>query len=139
MGNYSEIAFTRDIARSVGEELGMSTESVESHIDFKIHWIKEITKNPKNLNVYIPNIGSLYLNVGRVKNDYDHFSKLNTEEMITSWVNKLERNKVRLEEFHNQFPASGYNRHKKRTKITSNWFNKGMNLRELEEWQNKIA
>lgn len=137
MGNHSEIAFTRDIARSVGEELGMSTEAVESHIDFMVHWIKEITKTPTNLNIYVPNIGALYLNVGRVKNDYDHFSNLDTEQMITSWVNKLEKNKARLEEFHNQFPSGGYNRHRKRTKITSNWFNKGMSLQELEEWQNK--
>ena len=137
MGNYSEIAFTRDIARSVAEELGMSVEAVESHIDFTVHWIKKLSKDPKNLNIYIPHVGSMYLNIGRVKNDYNHFSKLDTEEMITSWLNQLEKHRIRLEEFQNQFPEGGYNRHKKRTKITSNWFNKGMSLKELEEWQNK--
>jgi len=137
MAKKSEIAFTRDIARSVGEELGMSTEAVESHIDFMVHWIKKLSKEPTILNIYIPNVGSMYLNIGRVKNDYEHFSKLGTEEMITSWVNQLERHKIRLEEFQKQFPDGGYNRHKKRTKITSNWFNKNMSLRELEEWQNR--
>jgi hypothetical protein len=137
MGKYSEIAFTRDIARSVGEELGMTTEAVESHIDFMVHWIKEKSKTPTTLNIQIPHIGNMYLNMGRVKNDYDHFSKLNPDEMVTSWATQLERHRIRLETFKEQFPDGGYNRHKKRTKITSNWFNKKMSFRELEEWQNK--
>jgi hypothetical protein len=137
MVNNKEVAFTRDIARSVGEELGMSTDAVESHIDFMVDWIKELSKDPKNLNIYVPNVGSLYLNIGRVKNDYDHFSKLHPEEMLSAWVNQLNRHSIRLEEFYRQFPGAGYNRHRKRTKITSNWFNRGMSLKELEEWQNK--
>lgn len=137
MVKSKEIAFTRDIARDVAEELGMTTEAIEHHIDFMVHWIKHLSKNPKNLNIQMPHIGNIYLNVGKVLHDYNHFSKLDTSEMPESWLIQLERNRIRIDEFNKQFPNTGYNRHRKRFKITSSWFSKGMNFRELEEWQNK--
>ena len=138
MNRHEEIAFTRDIATAVSEELGIPRETVMHHIDFMVDWIKEISKDPKNLSVYLPHIGYMYLNVGKVQKDFDHFNSLPKEDMITSWLNQLERNGTRLEEFNKQFPDSKkYNRHKKKTKIMNGWFTKGMTLKELEEWQNK--
>ena len=138
MDSSDEIAFTGDIASAVAEELGMPRESVMQHIDFMVHWIKEISKDPHNLSIYLPNVGYMYLNVGKVQKDFDHFSSLPEADMKTSWINQLENHRIRLEEFNKQFPnLEVYNRHKKRTKIMNNWFNKGMTLKELEEWQNK--
>lgn len=138
MSKHDEIAFTGDIARAVAEELGISKEMAMDHIDFLVHWIKYISRDPHNLNIQIPHIGYMYINVGKVQKAVDHFSTVPEEDMSTSWINQLEKQRVRLQEFNKQFPdLEGYNRHKKRTKIMNNWFNKGMSLQELEEWQNK--
>jgi hypothetical protein len=138
MNKDSEIAFTKDIAELVAEELGISKEKVLSHIDFMAHWIKTITEDPENLNVYIPHVGYMYLNVSKVQKDYDHFSNLEPDKMKPSWVSKLDNQRVRLDKFNKQFPnLDSYNRHKKKSKFTNNWFNKGMTLQQLEEWQNK--
>ena len=133
-----QIAYTDDIARIVAKETGYSKEMVMDHIDFLSHWIKHLTENPKILNIRIPHVGYLYLNISRVNRDFDHFSKLPKDGMSKSWIKMLDKNKVRLETFGKEFDGqTGYNRHKKRTKITNPYFTKKMSLKELEEWQNK--
>lgn len=133
-----EIALTSDVARAVAEELGISKKMASHHIDFLAHWIKKLSKNPQILNIQIPYLGNMFLNISKVKREYDFFSELSEEEMSKSWSNRLELHRLRLEEFNRQFPnLEGYSRHKKKTKIMNSWFTKGMSLKELEEWQNK--
>lgn len=138
MSDTSEIAFTTDIAQLVADDLGVSKKKALEHIDFTVHWIKTITKNPKALNIYIPNVGYLYLNMSKVERDFNYFNNLSKGSLTPSWLTRLENQKVRLEEFNKQFSTSvGYNRHKKKSKFSNNWFNKGMTLQELEDWQNQ--
>ena len=138
MIKQKEIAFSEDIARIVSEKTGYSKDAVMSHIGFLTHWIKELTKDPTILNIRLPHLGYLYLNIGRVQIEVDHFSKVPQESMSKAWMEMLNRNKVRLETFGKEFDGqTGYNRHKKRTKIVNPYFCKGMDFKQLEEWQNK--
>lgn len=138
MSNKSEIAFTKDIATSVAEELGVPRDMVLDHIDFMTHWIKTISKNPEVLTIRLPDIGQLYVNISKVQKLYDTFSEMDESEMKTSWLNRLENHRLRLEAFNVEFQEhEGYQRHKKKSKLFNNWFNKGMNLQQLERWQNE--
>lgn len=133
-----EIAFTDDIVEDVAKELGMSKEKVEYHVDFMVHWIKKLTKIPTVLAIFIPHIGTLFLNWSRVQREVDHFGQIPEGQMSTSWKNRLKDNKIRLEKLEETFKNSdGYNRHKKRQKIFNVYHTKGKNLKELESWQNK--
>lgn len=138
MNHDKEIAYTEDIAGEVARELGMSEEKIMYHINFMVHWIKTLTKRPTIQNIYIPHIGSLFLNWSKVQSDYDKFSSLPKAKHRNGWEKRLNDDEIRLEEFKLKFEGEeGYIRHKKRTKITSPFFNKGKSLQELEEWQNK--
>lgn len=138
MISQKEIAFSDDIARIVSEETGYPKDVVMSHIDFLSHWIKKLTKDPSILNIRVPHVGYLYLNISRVKRDVEHFSNIPKEDMNKAWVKVLEMNIARLEAFGKEFDGhTGYNKHKKRTKIVNPYFCKGMDLKQLEEWQNK--
>lgn len=137
MQRPSDIAFSKDIAELVAKDLGITKEVALRHIEYMVDYIKKLTNNPEVLNIYLPHIGSLYLNWKRVEVDYNHFSNLPKESMNASWDRQLELNKKRLETFKKEFPkVDKYIRHKKRFKLTSPYFNKGKNIQELEEWQN---
>lgn len=138
MIDEKEIAFSEDIARLVSEETGYSKDAVMSHIDFLAHWIKKLTKDPTILNIRFPHVGYLYLNISRVARDVEHFSNIPKEDMNKAWLKMLELNKIRLDTFGKEFDGhTGYNRHKKRTKIVNPYFCKGMDFKQLEKWQNK--
>lgn len=138
MSREGDIAFTNDIAILVAAELGISKEKALAHIDFMAHWIKIIANNPQNLSIGLPGIGQLYININKVQKLHNHFSQLDNEELNTSWANRLENHRLRLEAFNNEFPDhEGYHRQKKKSKFFNMWFNKGMSLKELENWQNK--
>ena len=138
MSHDKEISYTDDIAEEVARELGISKEKVMYHIDFMVHWIKTLTKIPTIQNIYIPHIGSLFLNWSRVKVDYDQFSSMPKESHKSGWEKLMSNDKIRLEEFERKFEGEeGYIRHKKRSKLTSPFFTGGRTLKELEDWQNK--
>lgn len=138
MINNKEIAFSKDIAKIVSDKTGYSEDAVMSHIDFLAYWVKELTNDPTILNIRVPHVGYLYLNVSRVKVSVDYFSSLPKESLNKAWMETLERNRTRLETFGKEFDGhTGYNRHKKRTKIVNPYFCKGMDFKQLEEWQNK--
>lgn len=138
MSKGSDIAFTDDIAVAVAEDLGISKEKALAHIDFMTYWIKTIANNPQNLSIGLPGIGQLYVNINKVQKLYNHFSQLDDEEFKPTWTDKLESHRIRLEAFNREFPDfEGYHRQKKKSKFFNNWFNKGMSLEELENWQNK--
>ena len=138
MQRPKDIAFTKDIAELVANDLGVSKDVAMSHIKFMVQYIKNLTKNPEILNIYLPHIGSLYLNWKKVEYDYNYFNTLPKETMNYSWSRQLELNKKRLDSFNNEFPkVDKYIRHKKRFKLTSPHFTKGKTIQELEEWQNQ--
>lgn len=139
MSSEKEIVFTGDIAKSVANELGVSEDMVLHHIDFLSHWVKTLTKDPSVLTIQMPHIGRMYVNISKVEATFKAFDAMDKTGMKTSWLNQLERHRLRIEEFNRQFEdrGGGYNRHKKRSKFFNNWFNKGMSVEELENWQNK--
>jgi hypothetical protein len=131
-----EISFTEDICRLVSEETGEPKEKVMHHIEFLVHWIKTLSNSPDVLNIRIPHVGYLYLNISKTKRAVDYFS--NIKGLNDNWKPLLELNRKRLQNFSNQFEGvNGHNRHKKKSKITNKYFTKGKSLKELEDWQNK--
>lgn len=132
----SDIAFTSDIVESIAKDLGVSKDYIEEHIDFIVHWIKKLTRDPKVLSIYIPNIGRMFFNFGRAYDDYVFFKK-NEGDLSNRRKEALDLMEKRMVYFEEEFKDfQGYNRHKKRSKLTNKHFNKGKNMRELEEWQN---
>jgi hypothetical protein len=106
------------------------------HIDFLVHWLKKLSASPDILNVRIPHVGYMYLNISKIKRSVEYFS--NDEDLNESWKPLLDLNRARLETFSNEFEGiDGHNRHKKKSKITNKYFTKGKSFKELENWQNK--
>lgn len=135
-----EIAFTEDIADLVAQELGMPREKILHHMGFFSHWVKHLTKLPTVLTVYMPKLGTLFLNWSKVKSEVEYFGKIPEAELSTQWANRLRVNRERLEEFKRVFgDYNGYIRHKKRQKIFNPYYTKGKTLKELEQWQNNQA
>jgi hypothetical protein len=136
MQRPTDIAFTSDIAEIVAKELNMPKELIEDHVDFMVHWIKKLTMDPEVLTVNIPSVGRMYLNWTKVERDYTYY-KDKEEELSKHKTKMIGVNRKRLEKFGREFEGiSGYNRHRKRSKLFSTYFSKGKSLRELEEWQN---
>lgn len=134
----NEIAFTDDIVEDVAKELGMSKEKIAYHVDFMVHWIKKLTKIPEVLAIFIPHIGTMYVNWGKIQNEVDYFGKMPEDELPTQWKNRLRDNRIRIAKLEETFKDNdGYIRHKKRQKIFNVYHTKGKNLKELESWQNK--
>lgn len=135
-----EMAFNKDIIASVAKELGISEGKVEGCMDFLPDWIRGLAKDPKNKCIYVPHVGTLYLNWSKIKHEYENALEIPEEEMTPNRIKKLERNKTILDGFDEEFkdiPDHYYNRHKKRSKMANMYFTKGKNVKELEEWQNK--
>jgi hypothetical protein len=136
MQKPSDIAYTKDIAESVANELGLSRQFVEDHIDFIVHWVKKLTQDPDVLTINIPSVGRLYLNWNKVYKYYNN-QKNSEDDLKSSRLIAFNLNEKKLESFDKVFgDKKGYNRHRKRSKFSSTYFNKGKSLRELEEWQN---
>lgn len=132
-----DIAFSKDIALEVSKKLGISKESALKHIDFLVHWIKKLTEDPEVVNIYIPSIGSLYANWTMMENRVN-LLKDKGEDMKLSDENRIKLFEKKIKKLEKEFEGNaGYNRHKKRFKFTSTYYNKGMSLEEMEIWQNK--
>jgi hypothetical protein len=133
---HKEISFTEDICKLVSQEAGVPEQKVLHHIEFLVHWIKTLASSPEYLNIRIPHIGYLYLNVSKIEKLVDYFSK--SKELNKNSSDLLELNRRRLQNFSDQFQdVNTYSRHKKKYKLTNKYFTKGKSFKDLEEWQNK--
>jgi hypothetical protein len=84
-----EISFTEDICRLVSKETGEPEEKVMHHIDFLVHWLKKLSTSPDILNIRIPHVGYMYLNISKIKRSVEYFS--NDENLNESWKPLLDR------------------------------------------------
>lgn len=134
----SNIVFSKDIIKKVSENTGYSEKQVSVHLDFFVNWIKHLTNKEDVLSIFIPHIGILYLNWVKTAVELSHIESLPESMRSENMSSILSKNSNKIEAFKREFPNNNfYNRHKKRFKITSNHFNNGKSLLELEEWQNK--
>lgn len=132
------IAYKRDVAKSVADELGVTEECAMEHITFLTYWIKQLIDDPKTLNIQIPYIGHMYLNIARLRREYEYYKGVGEENCPESWGHKFERNRLRLEEYDKRSGhIKNHNRHLRKTKFTSKWFTMGKTTKEMEEWQNE--
>jgi len=132
-----DIAFSKDIAEAVALKLGISKSSALKHIDFFVHWVKKLTEDPDIVNISLPSIGSLYVNWTMMKNRVELLKS--KEEDITEFDKKrISLFESKIKKLEKEFEDNnGHNRHKRRFKFTSTYYNKGMSIEEMENWQNK--
>lgn len=138
MKRETDIAYTDDIIDEVAIKLGIPRAKVMHHMDFMVHWIKTLTRDPQILSIYIPHIGTLYLNWSMLEKDHDRISKYSDKDLTKNLRRRIEDDEERLVRFKQEFEGiEGHIRHKKRFKLFNPHFTKGMSLEELENWQNK--
>lgn len=132
------VAYKKDVAKSVAAELGVTEECAMEHIDFFTHWLKQLSRDPKNLNIHIPHIGHMYLNISRLRTEYEYYKNIGEDNLPESWGKKFETNRIRLEEYEKRSGhIKNHNRHLRRTKFTGKWFTLGKSRKQMEEWQNE--
>lgn len=135
-----KISFNKDIAKSAAEELGVSEKMVLYHIDFIVHRIRRLAAVPNITNIYLPHIGFFHWKWTEIKRIWDLLGNKGVlENKEERWSGMYTRLKDRMEflEKEGVFEHKGYMKHKRGIKIYKYFFTKKMNLKELEEWQNK--
>ena len=132
--NKDNISFTSDILQEVSKENNIPMEIVKYSFDICLKNLKNLVKNSNTTSVFIPFIGTMYVNYEnlklfkkgsdrRNKNTDIIQSKIEKIEEYTKNVNKIKRNYF-------------VNRHLQKKFLNNKYFSKGLSVVEIEKIQN---
>ena len=132
--NKDNISFTSDILQEVSKENNIPMEIVKYSFDICLKNLENLVKNSNTTSVFIPFIGTMYVNYenlklfkkgsGRRNKNTDIIqSKIEKIEEYTKNVNKIKRNYF-------------VNRHLQKKFLNNKYFSKGLSVVEIEKIQN---
>ena len=132
--NKDNISFTSDILQEVSKENNIPMEIVKYSFDICLKNMENLVKNSNTTSVFIPFIGTMYVNYEnlklfkkgsdrRNKNTDIIQSKIEKIEEYTKNVNKIKRNYF-------------VNRHLQKKFLNNKYFSKGLSVVEIEKIQN---
>ena len=132
--NKDNISFTSDILQEVSKENNIPMEIVKYSFDICLKNLENLVKNSNTTSVFIPFIGTMYVNYEnlklfkkgsdrRGKNTDIIQSKIEKIEEYTKNVNKIKRNYF-------------VNRHLQKKFLNNKYFSKGLGVDEIEKIQN---
>lgn len=132
--NKDNISFTSDILQEVSKENNIPMEIVKYSFDICLKNLENLVKNSNTTSVFIPFIGTMYVNYEnlklfkkgsdrRGKNTDIIQSKIEKIEEYTKNVNKIKRNYF-------------VNRHLQKKFLNNKYFSKGLSVVEIEKIQN---
>ena len=132
--NKDNISFTSDILQEVSKENNIPMEIVKYSVDICLKNLENLVKNSNTTSVFIPFIGTMYVNYEnlklfkkgsdrRNKNTDIIQSKIEKIEEYTKNVNKIKRNYF-------------VNRHLQKKFLNNKYFSKGLSVVEIEKIQN---
>lgn len=132
--NKDNISFTSDILQEVSKENNIPMEIVKYSFDICLKNLENLVKNSNTTSVFIPFIGTMYVNYEnlklfkkgsdrRNKNTDIIQSKIEKIEEYTKNVNKIKRNYF-------------VNRHLQKKFLNNKYFSKGLSVVEIEKIQN---
>ena len=132
--NKDNISFTSDILQEVSKENNIPMEIVKYSFDICLKNLENLVKNSNTTSVFIPFIGTMYVNYEnlklfkkgsdrRNKNSDIIQSKIEKIEEYTKNVNKIKRNYF-------------VNRHLQKKFLNNKYFSKGLSIIEIENLQN---
>ena len=132
--NKDNISFTSDILQEVSKENNIPMEIVKYSFDICLKNLENLVKNSNTTSVFIPFIGTMYVNYEnlklfkkgsdrRNKNTDIIQSKIEKIEEYTKKVNKIKRNYF-------------VNRHLQKKFLNNKYFSKGLSVVEIEKIQN---
>ena len=132
--NKDNISFTSDILNEVSKENNIPMEIVKYSFDICLKNLENLVKNSNTTSVFIPFIGTMYVNYENLKlfkkgsdrrnknTDIIQF-KIEKIEEYTKNVNKIKRNYF-------------VNRHLQKKFLNNKYFSKGLSVVEIEKIQN---
>lgn len=133
----NNIAYSKDIIASVSKELGLPEKQVEYVLDTMVKRIKDLTRREDCFNIAIPGLGFMYMNAGNIERQVLALEYLDDKGILKDGgKKKKDLFKKKVERIENLLEKT-YTPHKKRTKLYNTYFNLGLNLRQLEDKQNK--
>ena len=132
--NKDNISFTSDILQEVSKENNIPMEIVKYSFDICLKNLENLVKNSNTTSVFIPFIGTMYVNYEnlklfkkgsdrRNKNTDIIQSKIEKIEEYTKNVNKIKRNYF-------------VNRHLQKKFLNNKYFSKCLSVVEIEKIQN---
>lgn len=132
--NKDNISFTSDILQEVSKENDIPIEIVKYSFDICLKNLENLVKNTDTTSIFIPFIGTMYVNYEnlklfkkgsdrRNKNTDIIQSKIEKIEEYTKNVNKIKRNYF-------------VNRHLQKKFLNNKYFSKGLSVVEIEKIQN---
>lgn len=132
--NKDNISFTSDILQEVSKEHNIPLELVKYSFDICLKNLENLVKNTDTTSIFIPFIGTMYVNYEnlklfkkgsdrRNKNTDIIQSKIEKIEEYTKNVNKIKRNYF-------------VNRHLQKKFLNNKYFSKGLSVVEIEKIQN---
>ena len=132
--NKDNVSFTSDILQEVSKENNIPMEIVKYSFDICLKNLENLVKNSNTTSVFIPFIGTMYVNYEnlklfkkgsdrRNKNTDIIQSKIEKIEEYTKNVNKIKRNYF-------------VNRHLQKKFLNNKYFSKGLSVVEIEKIQN---
>lgn len=125
-----EVSLRKDIVQSVAKELGMTEEKINSVFSFFLWRMKDLVRRPDVVSIFLYKLGTFYVKVPLLEKE------INFSKILMKGVEKARYKQMVL---CNNSALEAFNMHLKKTKISNSWYTMGMNIEQLEEFQNKIA
>lgn len=125
-----EISFREDVVRDAAAQLGLPEEKVDHVFTFCLKYIKELSKRPDVVSIRLPFFGTLYAK------RQDMEETINFKKYPLPPMQKIRYKQVIKM---NNSALESFNLHWRIPKIKNRFLNMGMDLEELENFQNKLA
>ena len=132
--NKDNISFTSDILQEVSKENNIPIEIVKYSFDICLKNLENLVKNSNTTSVFIPFIGTMYVNYENLKLFKKGSDRRNKNtDIIQSKIEKIEEytknvNKIKRDYF--------VNRHLQKKFLNNKYFSKGLSVVEIEKIQN---
>lgn len=132
--NKDNISFTSDILQEVSKENNIPMEIVKYSFDICLKNLENLVKNSNTTSVFIPFIGTMYVNYENLKLFKKGSDRRNKNtDIIQSKIEKIEEHiKVTNKNKKNFF----INRHLQKKFLNNKYFSKGLSIIEIENLQN---
>jgi len=128
-----EIAFKQDVVDRMVEELGMPRDKVEKNLEAMILTMEERSMEPECGTMFLPHLGTMYFRVNTVHRVIEKIiaNGRNFSKSMLKFKEKVELIRPMLQYWKDSEPQARIER------IKNSYLNKGMSVKEIEEFQNK--
>lgn len=137
MNNQNKsISFTTDILKTISEKNNIPLDVVKYSFDIMLRNLEDIVKHTDATSIFIPEIGTMYMNYERLKSiEKGMKRKGENTDIVKSKIENIDKFVIETKNNKNY----SINRHLQRKFLNNKFFTKGLSLEKIEEKQNETG